>query len=134
MPPHPPNISVNFLKIPHKMRPYQAIFNWSIFDFFFSYRTGIAFFFTNLNFLIILKFRNHDFLNKKKGKVIFFFNRNIFFKKLNFQKMPAREQFTKKKYQHLKQKYHVFNIVITTCFGIKNIISRKNVPFFCYYI
>ena len=96
MPPHPPNISVNFLKIPHKMRPYQAIFNWSIFNFFFPTKQQSHFFFTTLDFFFILKFWNHDFLNKKKGRWYFFLIVIFFSKNLIFKKCPLGNSLRKK--------------------------------------
>ena len=39
--------------------------------------------------------------------------------------MHSQQHFTEKKYQHLKSKYHDFNILKFTCFGIKNVISFK---------
>ena len=76
---------ITFLKIPHKMRPYQAIFNWSLFNFFFSTEQESYFFFTTLDFFFILKFKNHDFVNKKRGRwykflIVIFFSKKLIFK------------------------------------------------------
>ena len=78
-------LKISFLKIPHKMRPYQAIFNWSLFNFFFSTEQESYFFFTTLDFFFILKFKNHDFVNKKRGRwykslIVIFFSKKLIFK------------------------------------------------------
>ena len=53
-----------------KKRPYYAIFNWSIFIFFFILHRKSHFFFTTLDFSNVLKLWKSWFLFKKNWNVI----------------------------------------------------------------